>query len=114
MAPKKKIDIMFWVKIVTLIPTVLISFSFLISLITWIPLEYRDYKDLKKKVDFLEVKIRGASPDDIDAYEAAIREKVEIERIIEDAKKLIPLTQDFFKNDLPEIKKRLKKLEDVE
>jgi len=90
-----------------IIPVAIGSLGFIISGLLIIPNEWTNYKAYKKKIDKIEIKMYGASPDDFDGMRASIEKDIEHDKIIKDAKELIPITRKLFTTDLPALKHRV-------
>jgi hypothetical protein len=94
-----------------MIPTFLAVTGFVVSGLMIIPKEWDKHKQYQAKVDQLVKKVYGASPDDMDGIRASVEREIEMDHLIEDGIKMMPLTKEFFSVGLPRLKSRIKENE---
>lgn len=91
-----------------LVPATFGVLGFLFSGFMIIPNEWESYNKLKRSHDQLLKKVYGALPDDMDGLTASIKKEIEMEKLIDDAKIVIPKIKDLFSSGLPKIKEDIK------
>ncbi len=105
--PPRKNSIANFTHWLLIIPGAVGSIIFIVSTLLILPNEWQEYKKYKNKIDIIEKKVYGASPDDMDGIRASVEKELELNRLIEDAKLLVPPTKKLFSTDLPALKNRI-------